>query len=139
MTTFSALTTACGLSLREASEVVKVRLDTVKSWSSGRNNCPVSVLAELSDLRDRIEEAADAAISDILDAVPRPESVEIGLASDDAEARSIGWPCVGVHRMLLGCVASGLIVAQIAVRIVPRGSAMLTAAAADENDLISTE
>lgn len=99
--------------------MVKVRIDTVKSWSSGRNHCPTSVLAELADLHDRIEEAADAAMSDILYAVPRPESVEIGLASDDAEARSIGWPCVGVHRMLLGCVASGLIVAGIAVRIVP--------------------
>ena len=58
-----------------------------------------------------------------------PDRIEIGLAADDAEARQIGWPCVGAQAAMLGIVA-----AHVDVVIVPRGSTPATAAAADEAD-----
>jgi hypothetical protein len=58
-------------------------------------------------------------------------TIELGLASDDAEAKSIGWPCVGAQAAALG-VGAALI--DNPVTIVPRGSTAATAAAADRHD-----
>lgn len=135
MTTYAALCAACGLSLREAADFNRVRLDTAKSWSSGRNGAPAGALQELAELRNLIEEAADQVVDRTLAMAPAPPVVELGLASDDHEARSLGWPCVGTHRVLLGCVASGLIVAGLDVVIVPRGSTPATAGAADAHKM----
>lgn len=53
------------------------------------------------------------------------------IAIDDAEAQSIGWPCVGAQAAALG-VGAALI--DNPVTIVPRGSTAATAAAADRHD-----
>lgn len=58
-TTFSAAIRLCGLSHSEAAGFLGVRLDTVKSWSAGRNRVPIGVWQMLADLWRRIEEAAD--------------------------------------------------------------------------------
>ena len=58
------------------------------------------------------------------------QTFEFGLASDDEEARSLGWPCVGAHR----AVARILWESGLDIVVVPRGSTIATAAAADADD-----
>lgn len=61
MTTFAASLRLCGLSQGEAADFLGVRLDTVKSWSAGRNPVPEGVWTMLADLWRRIEDAIDNA------------------------------------------------------------------------------
>ena len=110
---------------------MRVRLDTVKSWSIGRNPAPDGVLDELRELAARIERAVDEALSLIRGANPPPDDVEIGVASDNHEAQSLGWPCVGAHREVAARVAAG---SPYPVVIVPRGSTPATAAAIDAHE-----
>ena len=81
-TTFSAAIRLCGLSQSEAAEFLGVRLDTVKSWSAGRNRVPHGVWQMLADLWRRIEDAADAASMD--DAILDPRALE-SITTDDAD------------------------------------------------------
>lgn len=60
-TTFSSALSICGLSQQEAADFLGVRLDTVKSWSSGRNPVPSGVWIMVADLWGRIEDSADFA------------------------------------------------------------------------------
>lgn len=126
-TAYALLLARCGLSLQEAAAFHDVRLDTVKSWSSGRNRAPDGVIAELRELYDRIEDAAHQAVA-VIERGGDSGEVELGLASDDAEAQSLGWPCVGAHKAVLGLVAAMI---DNHVTVVPRGSTVATAAAAD--------
>lgn len=132
ITPFALLLNRCGLSHREAAAFLRVRLDTVKSWSSGRERVRPSVLAELRALYARIERAA-AEVTAVLPArhLAAPDLIELGLASDDAEAQAIGWPCVGVHAAVVGIVAARL---DLPVRIVPRASTVATAVAAAQTE-----
>jgi hypothetical protein len=131
MSTFHALIQACGLSLREAAEFLNAREDTIKSWSSGRRSTPDGALAELAGLAARIVKSAHEGLAEI----DRHETaeIELGLACDDYEAQALGWPCVGAHRACLGLVAAWAIQAGHHVKIVPRGSTVATAAAADRH------
>ncbi len=132
MTTAYALMLArCGLSHREAADLHRVRLDTVKSWACGRNPVPAGAQAELRRLYAQIGRAAEEALA-VINAADGADAVEIGLASDDHEARALGWPCVGAHSALLGLVA---VLATVPVEIVPRGSTVATAGAADAHGL----
>ena len=126
LTPFALLLGRCGLSHREAAELLAVRLDTVKSWSTGRNRAPAGAITALRGIYARIDQAAAETLALIRQQAP--EEIEIGIATDDHEARSLGWPCVGAHAAL-----AGLVVARCGVpaRIVPRGSTVATAAAAD--------
>lgn len=126
ITVYSLLLERCGLSHREAAEFHNVRLDTVKSWSSGRNPAPAGALAELRALYARIEKAANELIR--LMKKHKAAEFEIGLSSDDHEAQSLGWPCVGAHEAAIGIAAARL---SSDIIIVPRGSTPATAAAAD--------
>jgi len=126
LTVFALLLDRCGLSHREAADVLGVRLDTVKSWAAGRNRAPPGAVADLRTIYARIERAAEEALAVIREQAP--ELVEIGLASDDHEARSLGWPCVGAHAALLGLIAARC---GAPVRVVPRGTTAATAGAAD--------
>lgn len=125
-TTYALILDRCGLSLREAAEFHGVRPDTVKSWRLGRRAAPPGALAELRALYTRIERAAGEALKEI--ARQRAGAVELGLASDDAEARALGWPCVGAQAAVLGLVAAR---AKASITVVPRGS---TPATADRHD-----
>jgi hypothetical protein len=131
---FDLLIQACGLSQRRAADILKVRIDTIKSWASGRRQAPQEVLADLSALVVRIEtEAAQllAQIDDLADQHGEHAEIELGIASDDAEARSIGWPCVGAQRASLALVVARGMERGYRFRLVPRGSTVATAAAAD--------
>jgi hypothetical protein len=126
----SLLFDRCGLSHREAAEFLKVRLDTVKSWSSGRNSAPAGAIDDLRRLYARIEKAAEEGLTSINHAPPGVE-IELGLASDDYEAQQIGWPCVGAHAAVLGIVAARTNKPLI---ILPRGSTLATAAAIEAHE-----
>ena len=136
-TLFSLLVQVCGLSHREAAEMLKVRHDTVKSWSSGRNRTPDTVLEELVTLAARIEKAAAEALVQIETAAAQhgvPAEIELGVASDDAEAQSIGWPCIGAQAACLALVVARGMKLGYRFRVTPRGSTVATAAAADAHE-----
>ena len=132
-TTFALLCDRCGLSSREAAEFLEVRPDTIKSWSSGRRDAPPGTVDRLRALYAKIERAADALsalVAEQINASKPPTMIEFGLATD-AEARSLGWPCVGAQSAALGIAAARAIVPIV---IVPRGTTLATAAAADHHD-----
>ena len=139
-TIFSLLCSACGLSHREAATLLGVSLDTAKKWSSGGRNPPERVLLELAGLAERIDAAADGALETIDAKVELiatdPDVIELGLAADDAEAQSLGWPCVGAHRAVLAMVVSRGMAEGYTFQIVPRGSTAVTAGVADEHDRV---
>lgn len=131
MTPFSAICQLAGLSHREASNILTVRIDTVKSWSNGRNRAPESILGELRSLisqqittADEVVAMMDRTISDR----GRPDTIHIGYPADDHEAQTLGWPCVGAYRAMIARV---IYMSQNEIRLVPRGSTITTAAAAD--------
>jgi DNA-binding XRE family transcriptional regulator len=127
-TLFLLLLNSCGLSQKEAADTLDARLDTIKSWSSGRRTPPPNVLALLRHLASYIDRRADDYIVFTID--KNPQSVEIGYCADDAEAKSLGFPCVGAHNALIARLIAGL-PDSIEIKIVPRGSTPTTAAAAD--------
>ena len=61
MSTFKYALSICGLSQQEAADFLEVRLDTVKSWSAGRNAPPRGVWEHLASLYRQMENAADGA------------------------------------------------------------------------------
>lgn len=126
ITPLALLLDRCGLSHREAASFCSVRVDTVKSWSSGRNPTPPGVIAELRKLYAHQLLSAQEALTMIAAAPPSAE-IELGLSADDHEAQALGWPCVGAQAAMLGMVVAR---AGRPVRIVPRGSTPGTAAAA---------
>lgn len=135
-TTFALLCQLGGLSQREAATFLKVRPDTVKSWSAGRNRTPPGVIATLAELAERIDAAADEAVEEIEQrmevAGAAPGVIELGLAGDDREAQSLGWPCIGTHRAVIALTAAralNLLAFEghaTRVEIVPRGSTPAT-------------
>ena len=139
-TLFDLLVQTCGLSQREAADFLRVRLDTVKSWASGRRQAPHEALAELATLANRIDTAATEGLAQIEKMAAQHgalSEIDLGIASDDAEAQSIGWPCVGAQ-----CASLGLVVARgtkrgYRFRISPRGSTVATASAAESHECIT--
>ncbi len=129
MTLFASILAACGLSQSEAAELLGVRLDTVKSWSSGRRTVSPGALSELLALARRQDRAA-AEAAEAWRQAGRPERVEVGVAADDHEARSLGWPSVGAHLAVARRLWE-LIGDQATVVVGPRGATQATAAAAD--------
>lgn len=54
MTLFASLLARLGLSQTQAATLLDARLDSVKSWSSGRRNAPDGVLDELAHLNEEV-------------------------------------------------------------------------------------
>jgi hypothetical protein len=134
MNPYSVLISYAGLSHREASDFHKVRLDTVKSWSSGRNHVPEGAIDELIDLINMQDQIANSALLRIYVLATEngtPETIELGYPADDHEAQTLGWPCVGAWRAMAARVIAK---STHPVRLVPRGSTPATAAAIDERE-----
>lgn len=136
---FKILCQSCGLTIDDAASALDVRLGTIKGWWLGNRTCPASVITELRALSARQEEAAKQLAQIILDSTAADqesaaemEKIEVGIAVDDTEAQSLGWPCVGaqsaVFRHILRILPEEL---AVKVKIVPRGSTLGTARAAD--------
>lgn len=121
----------CGLSQREAAEFLSVHIDTVKSWYRARpNTARAGVIDELRALHAAQRRAAANMIRAIRAAERENGPLgkyEVGLAADDAEARSRGWPCVGAMRQAIGLAAARL--GSVRIVIVPRGTTPATALA----------
>lgn len=136
-TVFALLRQVCGLSYQEAADLLQARFDSVKSWETGRRRAPDGALAELAALAARIDAAAGEALAQMEELAAshgRPEEIELGLASDDHEAKAIGWPYVGAQRACLARVVAQGMKRGYRFRIVPRGSTAPTAAAADAQE-----
>jgi hypothetical protein len=125
----------CGLSHREAADFLGVRLDTVQSWFRARPSIARDgVIAELRGLISAQRKAADEQvrlIDELVKKPGRPDQLELALSSDDHEAQSKGWPCVGAERRTYAIVAAAI---DIPVVLVPRGSTEASAAAADHQE-----
>lgn len=115
MTPYGLLLQACGLSHREGADFHQVRLDTVKSWSAGRNCAPAGALAELRELHRKMERASRQVALALLNS-PGGAEVQIRFPADDAEAQSLGLPCVGAWRAMTAMV---LVRINRPVRLVP--------------------
>ena len=134
MNPYSILISYAGLSHREASEFNKVRLDTVKSWSSGRNRAPEGAIDELIDLVNLQDQMANSALLRIHALAAEngaPEFIELGYPADDYEAQTLGWPCVGAWRAMAARVIAK---STHPVQLVPRGSTPATAAAIEARE-----
>ena len=137
-TAFALLLQVCGLSHGEAARFLNVRPDTVKSWATGRRSVPGDALTALADLAAKIDAAADAAMGQVAEVATRawtdPTVIELGIAADDHEAQSLGWPCVGAHRAVLALTLARGMAEGHRFAIVPRGLTLATAAAADARE-----
>lgn len=125
MTPAALLIDRCGLSQREAADFLRVRRDTIAAWCTGKYPPRASVLDELRELYRKIERTAKETLI-MIDAAPADAEIELGFAADDAEAHDLGWPCTGAQRAMLGIVVARQC---RAVRLVPRGTTVATAAA----------
>ena len=128
MTPFGLLLTLSGLSQREAAAFLRLSPTSIDKMSRGHRAAPPGVLAEMCALIARQQAAADEALDIIEEA--RPPEVEIGFPADDHEANVLGWPCVSAWQAMAARVVAE---ASVPVRLVPRGSTVGTARAADEH------
>lgn len=135
MTPFRLILNSSGLSIREAAVYLNVSHNTAESWAGGRRSVPAGVMAEMFSLIDRQERAAREAVDVITGmAAQRPdmEAIDIGFCADDFEAQSLGWPCKTAHDAVIRRVLEGLPPElRPLVQLVPRGSTLTTAGAAD--------
>lgn len=134
-TEFALLCNRCGLSHKEAADFLNVRLDTVKSWSNGRNNAPEGAKKDLSQLYSQIEKTAaqgfDFLSQKISDIGEVPEEIELGVAVDDAEAQALGLPFASCHQVAIALLVLLGRAEGWRFNVVPRGSTVATAGAAD--------
>ena len=129
MTPYRLLLSRVGLSQADAATLHQVRLDTIKSWCTGRARAPVGVIAELRTLYARQKKAATEALRMIAER-PEVSQIELGYAVDDQEAAGMGWPCAAAQWASLGMVVAAC---DRPVSLVPRGTTVATAAAADQH------
>lgn len=80
--------------------MLEVRLDTVKSWSSGRRSASSSVIAELKALLVRQEAEAATQAADWA-ARGTPADIAGLLLDDNGQARSRGWPTASVYNAVV--------------------------------------
>lgn len=132
MTLFSEILHGCGLSHREAAAYLKASGGSIASYASGRRVPPNGMFSELHELAARQEAAAEQALQ-IWEAAGEPNEIEIGIASDDHEAQTLGWPCRGAHAAVIRRLWE-MLPPTTKFLVVPRGSSLATAAAADERD-----
>lgn len=136
-TPFSLLLQLSGISHRDAADFLAVRLDTVKSWSSGRNKCPDGAITDMRRLiagQERTAAEALAQIAQLQTDHGSPDAIEFGEPLDDDDAQSIGWPCVGAWRGMAARVVANA-PPEVQIRIVQRGSTLATQAALSAPDV----
>ncbi len=135
MTLYSTLLRLAGLTNREAAAFHGVRPPTVKFWTSGRNAVPEIAMNQIRDLLDHQREAAEQALELIEDAA-EDGVVEIRFCADNHEARALGWPSAEAHWTVIAKVWEGA-PCDLEIQLVPRGSAIASAAASDVLDLVA--
>jgi len=100
---FKLLKDLVGLSNQEAADFLDARIDTVKSWSSGRHDPPPAVLSELLTLWDQMQITVD-------DTIKTVERLAKKVGSDQTITLEIdgGWPCQGVKDRIVAQVIAEL-------------------------------
>ncbi len=83
-TLYAACLSRLGLSQSEATALHGVRLDTVKSWSSGRNPVPQGAWDQLRDLEARVGDGSNAILRAWNEAGCPP--IEINCAETDSSS-----------------------------------------------------
>lgn len=121
MILLSAILDGVGLSQADAADFLGVRLDSVKSWSSGRRSIPEGVWSELHKLAASQERAAKQLAAAAKPAIKTGSEIELGLASTPEEAQSLGWPSPGAQLAVFRR-AWEILGPAARIAIVPRGS-----------------
>lgn len=130
MTPFATLLAASGLSYAEAGAILGATKETVRDWARGKSRTPADALEALHRLVSQMLEKSDTLLEAYEELAKRhgaPNVIEIGMSTDDHEARVNGFVNLNYERATIG-----LAVAQLPsgmVKIVPRGSTLATAAA----------
>lgn len=134
MTPFKLLMIATGLSIRETADYLNQSEAQIAKMCRTNSASPDGVrkpspgtMAEMRALYAKQRQAANAIVQMLAD-IPAEAVVELGLASDDHEAQSLGWPSVGAQAGVFSMVVAS---SDRKFRIVPRGSTPATALAAD--------
>lgn len=130
---FKCLLTATGLSLSDAAEFLNVSRKNITRWTNGTLEPPVGVIKELAKLVQKQNEAVKQTL-DLIGQAKGFGDYEIGCPSDQIEANDMGWPSVSAFHMVVGRIIGE---AGVDIKVVPRGSTLGTAAAADVQDRLS--
>ena len=132
---YRCLQTASGMDTFEASNFLGVDEDAVMMWVSGEEEADEDSIEKMAELICKMVTSVGQTLDYLLDQMEENDSapafIEMGLSSDDKEAELLGWPCVRVHEMVLGMMAAQGTEIGIPISIVPRGSTVSSAAAAD--------
>lgn len=117
---YDMLRRRCGLSQQEAADLRGVRLDSVKSWCSGRREAPAEAVEQLRELEATIARAGAAYARLVKAKATVVEETGLPLFCvaeplDERQARAFGWPTSSA------CWAA----VAAAIALLPRGHIML--------------
>lgn len=129
ITIFSTLRTATGLSLFETAAYLNVSQKNVERWVDGVRDPPEGVIKEMAELVVLQTKAVERQLSFMK--TNGVKQAEIGYPVDNEEAKSMGWPCVGAVKVILGRIIAG---SDASIILSPRGSTSGTAAAIDARE-----
>ena len=104
MTPFSMLLHAGGFPPKEAARILEVREDTVRQWIKGRREPPIDALIAMATYVAHQVSVADEVIEQVVQ--DTEDSVELGIATDDAEAQSLGWPSALAQHRVIGRITA---------------------------------
>ena len=132
---YDCLLKSSGMDSIDAAEFHGVDEEAIHMWVSGDEEPSQHEIDKISDLICRMAISVSEVVDYVLEQTEKhgsgPDVFELGLASDDQEAGVLGWPCKSAHKMVLGMTAAQMSEIGIKVSIVPRGSTVPSAAAAD--------
>lgn len=107
-TSYQRLTVACGLTADDAARLHRVPVATVRMWSRDWLLAPPWAVSQLSKLQQQIERAAERTVAELEQQAGDNDMIELVIARDDTEAKSLGLPCVGSHAALVRLIADKL-------------------------------
>ncbi|WLT09660.1 helix-turn-helix transcriptional regulator [Bartonella apihabitans] len=126
---FSTLRAATGLSLFETAAYLNVSQKNVERWVDGVREPPAGVIREMAELVALQTKAVERQLSFMK--ANGVKQAEIGYPVDAEEAKSMGCPCVGAVKVVLGRIVAG---SDASIILSPRGSTSGTAAAIDARE-----
>lgn len=129
ITIFSTLRAATGLSLFDTAAYLNVSQKNVERWVDGVREPPEGVIKEMSELVAMQTKVVERQLSFMK--TNGVKQAEIGYPVDDEEAKSMGWPCVGAVKVVLGHIIAG---SEASITLSPRGATSGTAAAIDARE-----
>lgn len=129
ITIFSTLRAATGLSLFDTAAYLNVSQKNVERWVDGVREPPEGVIKEMSELVAMQTKVVERQLSFMK--TNGVKQAEIGYPVDDEEAKSMGWPCAGAVKVVLGRIIAG---GEASITLSPRGATSGTAAAIDARE-----